>query len=205
MLNFSQLPHFPRRDRMSRRRRTMLFVPMLMAWVGMSPCSAAQQPSAGEYQVKAVYLLNFGRFAEWPAITSKDDLFPICVLGTDPFGKFLDDTITNEVINNQKLIARRIANARDAATCKILFISNSEAGRIKETLSILKKTTILTVSDIPEFLNYSGMIQFVVTENKVRFAVNLTAAANAGLTLSSQLLKVATEIKRVPNSAGPKP
>jgi YfiR/HmsC-like len=190
---------------MSRTRRSLPFVAILMVCVSMTRGRAAQQPSAGEYQVKAVYLFNFGRFTEWPATSSKEDVFPICVLGTDPFGKFLDDTLTREVINNQKLIARRIANARDAAACKILFISNSEAGRIKETLSLLKKAPILTVSDIPEFMNSGGMIEFVLTENKVRFAVNLSAAENAGLNLSSQLLKVATEIKREPNRADRKP
>jgi hypothetical protein len=42
------------------------------------------------------------------------------------------------------------------------------------------------------------MIQFVLKENKVRFEVNLTAAEKAGLTLSSQLLKVATDIRKEP-------
>ena len=40
------------------------------------------------------------------------------------------------------------------------------------------------------------MIQFVLKDNKVRFEVNLTAAEKAGLTFSSQLLKVATSVKR---------
>jgi hypothetical protein len=40
------------------------------------------------------------------------------------------------------------------------------------------------------------MIQFVVEANKVRFEVNLTSAERAGLTLSSQLLKVAINVKR---------
>jgi hypothetical protein len=58
------------------------------------------------------------------------------------------------------------------------------------------KSGVLTVSDIPDFTNSGGMIQFVLLENKVRFQVNLTAAETAGLTLSSQLLKVATSVKR---------
>lgn len=39
------------------------------------------------------------------------------------------------------------------------------------------------------------MIQFVLDEgNRVRFEVNLTAAKKAGLTLSSELLKVAKTV-----------
>jgi hypothetical protein len=40
------------------------------------------------------------------------------------------------------------------------------------------------------------MIQFVLENNKVRFEVNLAAADKAGLTLSSQLLKVATAVRK---------
>jgi hypothetical protein len=49
---------------------------------------------------------------------------------------------------------------------------------------------------MPGFITNGGMIQFVLAENKVRFQVNLAATDKAGLTFSSQLLKVATYIKR---------
>jgi hypothetical protein len=54
----------------------------------------------------------------------------------------------------------------------------------------------LTVSDMSQFVKRGGMIQFVLEGKKVRFEVNLTATQHAGLTLSSELLKVATAVKR---------
>jgi hypothetical protein len=42
------------------------------------------------------------------------------------------------------------------------------------------------------------MIQFVLEKNRIRFEVNLTATQRAGLTLSSELLKVATVVMRNP-------
>jgi hypothetical protein len=170
-------------------------------------CSFAtgQQSKPGEYQVKAVYLYNFGRFIQWPESATKDESFVICVLGEDPFGPVLDATLAGEAIENRKLIARRIANPRDAGACRILYISSSEARHIKEILIPLGKSAVLTVSDMPDFTSDGGMIQFVVTEKKVRFQVNLTAAEKAGLTFSSQLLKVATDIKKdsVDNGGNP--
>ena len=47
-----------------------------------------------------------------------------------------------------------------------------------------------------QFVKRGGMIQFVLEGKKVRFEVNLTATQHAGLTLSSELLKVATAVKR---------
>jgi len=83
-----------------------------------------------------------------------------------------------------------------------VFVSSSETNRLKDILAALDKANILTVSDIPQFSKLGGMIQFVLDGNKIRFEVNLTAAENAGLTLSSELLKVATAVRKTPESGG---
>lgn len=178
------------------RRRIAIFMGMLAIFVVAAPYCAAQQPTAGEYQVKAVYLFNFGKFVTWPSPSPKSDSFPVCVLGTDPFGQILDKTLAGEEINGQKLVARRIANASEAIDCRIIFIGASEASRIKETLATIGKTSALTVGEMPGFLANGGMIQFVVRDNKVHFSVNISAAEKAGLILSSQLLKVAIETRK---------
>ncbi len=81
-------------------------------------------------------------------------------------------------------------------SCHILFISSSEESQLKEILATLDKTSVLTVSDISQFTRRGGMIQFVVAANKVRFEVNVTSAERTGLILSSQLLKVAINVRR---------
>ncbi|MGA8502819.1 MAG: YfiR family protein [Candidatus Sulfotelmatobacter sp.] len=156
------------------------------------------QQRPNEYQVKAAYLYNFGRFVEWPAkgTTTKADSFTICVLGEDPFGQALDATLAGETIGNQRVGARRISSPQMAADCQILFISSSEANRLNKIIEALDKNAVLTVSDIPQFSQRQGMIQFVSEENRIRFEVNLTATQRAGLTLSSELLKVATAVRK---------
>jgi hypothetical protein len=198
--------HFARRAQTLWRQRRLARLALILAGcaarcAGFASPAMAQQPKPEEYQVKAVYLYNFGRFVEWPASAKKGDFFAICVLGRDPFGAALDTTVAGAAIDNQKLVARRISSAREATNCRILFISSSESNHDKDILAGLEKTAVLTVSDMPGFANNGGMIQFVLQENKVRFEVNLTAAEKAGLTLSSQLLKVATDIKREPSGA----
>jgi len=51
---------------------------------------------------------------------------------------------------------------------------------------------------MPEFSQHGGMIQFVPRRKKGRVEVNLTAVQHAGLTLSSDLLKVATTVGEIP-------
>ena len=48
------------------------------------------------------------------------------------------------------------------------------------------------------FADRGGMIQFVLDGNRVRFEINLNAAQHSGLSLSSQLLKVAVAVRREP-------
>ncbi len=149
---------------------------VVLAWslIGVSSLPA-QPPKATAYEVKAAYLYNFGKFVEWPAAANaaSQDPFLICVLGKDPFGASLDATIAG-----------------------VLFISSSEDEQLKEILATLEKASVLTVSDMPQFTRRGGMIQFVEDANRVRFEVNLTVAERAGLTLSSQLLKVAISARR---------
>jgi hypothetical protein len=160
-----------------------------------SPAISAQQSKPQEYQVKAIYLYNFSKFVQWPSTAEAKDTFAICVLGHDPFGAALDSAIAGEKIEQKTMVARRIVDLQEATKCQILFVANSESPRVKQILSALGKNSVLTVSDAPEFSQNGGMIQFVIQENRVRFEVNLAAADKAGLTLSSQLLKVASAVK----------
>jgi YfiR/HmsC-like len=168
------------------------------------PVLEAQQPKVSEYQVKATYLYNFGRFVQWPpnATTAKGDSFSICVLGQDPFGPSLDSTLAGETLDGKPLAAKRISTPRDAGECRILFISSAEENHLKEILAALDESSILTVSDIPAFSRRGGMIQFVLEGGKVRFEINLAKAQTAKLTLSSELLKVATTVRRNTREGG---
>ena len=172
---------------------------VVLTWslIGVSSLPA-QPPKATAYEVKAAYLYNFGKFVEWPAAANaaSQDPFLICVLGKDPFGASLDATIAGEVIDGRSVLAKRISKPQEALNCRVLFISSSEDEQLKEILATLEKASVLTVSDMPQFTRRGGMIQFVEDANRVRFEVNLTVAERAGLTLSSQLLKVAISARR---------
>jgi hypothetical protein len=168
------------------------------------PFLYAQQPKASEFQVKAAYLYNFGRFVQWPdeSGTDRTDSFQICVLGADPFGQALDATLAGGTIGGKSVMAKRISKPQEVNSCRILFISSSEESHLKDVLAALDKTRVLTVSDIPRFSERGGMIGFVQEGNRVRFDVNLDSAQGAGLTLSSELLRVATNVRKVSHSGG---
>jgi len=171
----------------------------MVALIGACNLSA-QAPKITEYQVKAAYLANFGRFVEWPnsVAVAKSESFNICVLGQDPFGADLDAAVTGETIGGSRVLAKRISRPQDAVDCRILFISSSEVSQWKEILTALRPLSILTVSDMPQFARRGGIIQFLLDGNRVRFDINLAATERVGLNLSSELLKLAVTVSRSP-------
>lgn len=157
----------------------------------------AQNPKPTEYEVKAAYLFNFGKFVEWPRKNyAPGDPLVICVLGSDPFGPILDKTTSGETINGRKIIDKRVSRPQEALGCSILFISSSEGEHLNKILTTVHDAPVLTVSDMPDFVEHGGMIQFIVRDGRVRFAVNLGPTEQDGLALSSELLKVAVNVTR---------
>ncbi|HSS98748.1 MAG TPA: YfiR family protein [Terriglobales bacterium] len=178
-------------------RRTLAIMGLLIAASNLW----AQNPKPTEYQVKAAYLYNFGRFVEWPAnAAGKGELFNVCVFGKDPFGPVLDHALAGETIGGKSVVARRISLPQESGNCQILFLSSAEEGLLNKIIEAANKEAVLTVSDMPQFSERGGMVQFVVENNRIRFEVNLTAAQNAGLTLRSELLRVATVVKKDPGN-----
>ncbi len=180
------------------KRRSLRYVLSAITFALCCSTVPAQQPRASEYQVKAAYLLKFGEFVKWPPSTAadKNESFTACVLGADPFGATLDSTLAGETLDNKPVVIKRISKPQDAAGCRILFISSTEEERLKEILTAIDQTSVLTVSDMPGFSRRGGMIEFVLEGSRVRFEINLASAENAKLSLSSQLLKVATTVRR---------
>ncbi len=156
----------------------------------------AQNSEPTQFDVEAAYLYRFGNFVQWPpdASAGKSKQFSICVLGHDPFGSTLSDMVKGSAINGLPIAARRIQSAKEAAGCRIVYFSSSEDNRLGTDLTDLRGGPVLTVSDIPGFDSRGGMVQFVLTDRRVRFEINLSNAQKVGLKLSSQLLKVAVAV-----------
>jgi uncharacterized protein DUF4154 len=154
---------------------------------------AAEAPPSKEYQLKAVFLFNFTQFVEWPskAFPAADSPLVIGILGEDPFGAYLDETVRGEKANSRPLAVQRYRRVEEIMACHVLFIGGSEAGRLDEVLTSLKGRNILTVGDFEGFASRGGMIKFTTEKNKTRLKINLEAAKAANLTISSKLLKPA--------------
>jgi hypothetical protein len=165
-----------------------------------TPAMAAQSSKPTEFDVKAAYLIDFGKFVRQTDGQEPRTSFDICLLGHDAMGPTIDDLAANQAINKLPVHIRRIADVTETRGCSILFISAEEDAHLREDLALLSSSSILTVSDASDFIDRGGMIQFLVLQNHVRFSVNLDAVNRAHLVLSSELLRVALSVKGKPGN-----
>jgi hypothetical protein len=150
----------------------------------------AQTPTK-EYQVKAVFLFNFSQFVNWPpaAFSSSNAPFIIGIVGHDPFGSYINETVAGEKMMGHPIKVLRCENKEDIKECHILFIAHDQS--IEDIVSSLDNRSILTVSDEADFTRHGGMIRFFTENNKIRLEINISAVKAAKLNISSKLLRVA--------------
>ncbi len=177
-------------------RRTLLLG--MLSMLGMLaggfdfPAVAAERP---EHEVKAAFLYNFGKYVRWPKSTPEpDSAFVIALLGTDPFGAALDEMVRGNRIDNRPVAVKRVSKLSELGVCEVLFIGASEDARLESILAELPKAPILTVADMPRFVERGGMIGLVMSNRRVQFEVNAEAAERAGLMLGSQLMRLARSV-----------
>jgi hypothetical protein len=171
------------------------------ALVLLAPASSAAPPAEGaagltEYQVKAAFLLNFARFVEWPAsVLPAGTPIVFAVLGEDPFGAELEQTLSGQSVAGRPLSIKRSRRLEELPRAHVLFVSASEDEKLARILDQLAETPVLVVGETPDFALRGGIIGLRLEGGRVRFDVNIEAADRSGLRLSSQLLHLARIVR----------
>ena len=165
--------------------------------LGMVSAGRAPGQEIEEYQVKAAFLYNFAKFVQWPsqAFKKPQDPIVICVFGRNPFGSALGDVIRGKSVEGRGFVLRPVADAEEASACQILFVVSSEGKRFRSLWGNLKPEGILTVGEVQGFATGGGVINFRLEGGRVRFEINVEAAEQAQLHISSKLLSLAEIVK----------
>ena len=167
---------------------TMLLILWIIVIYGVS-CAETPQ----EFKVKASYLLNMPRFADWPASTSGNQSFKICTIGETPLFDLLV-SMKDLRIKNHPVLVLSINEIAQANECQVLFIAASERYRLQRLLPEAHKLKIMTISDMRDFSKLGGIIALVSVNNRITYDLNLVTARSAGITFNSQILKLANDV-----------
>jgi hypothetical protein len=184
---------FPAGKFRARSQRFFFAVGVGLVLFGFGLKISRGQPVSHEYPLKAVFLLNFAQFTNWPtnAFAKPDSPIVVGVLGRDPFGAVLDAVVQNEVVNGRKFVVERYLRIENMQTCHILFISQSEVNHLDQIIGALKDRPILTVSEIDGSAYRGTCVRFITENNKIHLRINTDALQAAQLAMSSKILRVA--------------
>jgi len=172
-----------------RRLRHVVQALSLIGLMMMAPARFSGQDE-DEYAVKAVYIFNFSKFAEWPE-ASGSSTFAICILGDNPFDNAIGKLTRGKYADGRSVEVRRIKEPVDAKACQIAFVSSAENVKAVTLIDAVRGMPVLTVGETEEFLRKGGIIALTMDGSLVNIVINAKAAQNANLKVSTKLLKIA--------------
>lgn len=156
-------------------------------------CIAASAETSREAQLKAAYIFNFIKFVEWPNPRPADTLV-VCFLGANDVLDAFAAATADKSVGARGMIARSISRQKgdESARCDVLYVDSSEESDPK--LSFDEAT--LTIGDARDFTRSGGIVRLHMESNRLRFTINMDNAKRARLQVSSNLLKLATQVEQ---------
>ena len=153
------------------------------------------QSSSGDAAAKAKFAITVARFVQWPAGTSVADTSPLrlCVLhNSAAVGAAFAQHEGVPVAGRPVSI---VPNPGPRVGCDLLFVDASAARAGTAALGQAAGTPVLTLGAVDGFLSQGGMVELVNVNDALRFDVSLKALRSAQLGLSSQVLKLARQVR----------
>ena len=171
----------------------------VLAGILLPPESAAfaQESSAKEYALKAVFLYNFSRYIKWDEEHSSGP-FVIGILGESGILKPLEDIAQKKKVGERPIEIKRYQNIDSIQPSHVLYVDIPDRKKLSlllEAMERIKNSNVLVITDCEGGAKLGAALNFIVLDGKVRFELNNRAIEHAGLVASSQLKKIAVMVK----------
>jgi len=180
------------------RRSTTVAFALTVTLIGLSvqlqpsPASAESK----ELSIKAAFVYQFATLTKWPdsAFQGGDAPFRIGVMDDPDFAVALSSAVSNKQLEGHPIEVELLTGTPSPGCCHVVYLPNEEAGKLPEILQLSSAGPVLTVSDAKAFVEQGGMIQLNRQGNRLHFSINRGSALQSNLTISSRLLRLATEV-----------
>lgn len=174
---------------------TIACVLVASAAVATAAPDGATGQAVAEASLKAAFLHNFVKFTEWPEDVLAPAATIVMCVGNPEVAMALEHAVSGQRINDHSLSVRRVPPGEPAAGCAAAYLTGVDTRLLPGVLATFAQTGTLTVSDDLRFAERGGIVGLFVEDGRMRFAVNVSAAARSRLRLSSQLLGLARIVK----------
>jgi hypothetical protein len=171
---------------------------LLTSKLSLSMLANAESNAIAETEVKASFITSFINYTYWPNESSMPDRQPIqiCIVGEDPyteiFGFFPKEGIRNHPLKSKHL--SNVSSLEQFYDCNVLVVRLNDKKKTQRIIDLISKYPILTISEFRNYSQQKTMINLSLRNEKIVFSVNRDASSNAGIVLSSHLLKSARKV-----------
>ena len=153
-----------------------------------------QQNATTEDQVKAAYLFNFAKLAEWPRQVLPDSSSPFVIGvsgGDEETINVLKATLAGKIIGTHLLVVKPVSSEEEMKSCQIVFFRASERKHTQAAIEHLAQAAVLFIGEDESFLRQGGMINLVRDHGSIHFEVNSDALDRSEIHFSSKILALA--------------
>jgi hypothetical protein len=173
---------------------------LLLELAAFVTVSRAEGQAFSAEAVKAAFLHRFAAYVEWPPGALAAGPFVIAVAGADEVADHLDELLPTINVQGRPAVVRRITRPAELDGTHMLYVGPRMLARTSELRAAAKERPILLVTDDDDDFEGGGVINFVESDDRVRFEISLTAAGRVGLRIDSSLLPVAVRVEREPQA-----
>jgi hypothetical protein len=175
----SRKPHVTKSKYMKRLLLLMIFTPMMI----LSGYSQTANP-------KAMFLYNFSRLIKWPDASCQGD-FVFGVLGDQEVFHSLTTIANGKKVGTQNIVIKYFKDPSEISSCHVIYIANSKLNQFNAIVDKLQNRSSLIVTEKKGMINSGSTIDFVITDNKLRYMLSEENARKNNLVLSKNLQDMA--------------
>ncbi|WP_462319695.1 YfiR family protein [Marinilabilia sp.] len=140
---------------------------------------------------QSAYLYNISRYMEWPTDYNENE-FIIGVMGSHaaiiPELQVVSQT---KRILGKKIVIQTYSSPQEISNCNILFIPENQNRFLPQIIKKTENSPILLVTEKSGMLKKGANLNFVFTNNKLQFEIEMDRIRKKGLKVHSKLQTLA--------------
>jgi hypothetical protein len=181
--------------------RGALLIAVCSLLLGAPPLIGAENEETAEYPVKLAFLYQFAQYIQWPPEAYENATAPlvVCVVGGDPFDPDLEQELLNHAIDKHLISIRSVKRGANLRFCQMVFVPALQSKQAASVIDSLRGSPVLTIGETKGFAERGGIINFIIEQNKLHFEINLNAAKQTPLSISSKVLALARIVRDPPH------
>ena len=179
--------------------RPLLCLILALSWIVVPVRAHSVDPqNTARPKITALYLYNFLLFVDWPkGACSNSNTIKVAILNAPQVYDAMKP-MSGKMVKGKKLAIFSFSSGQELVdSCQVLFVGGTETETVKDLLKRVKGKPVLTVGDMPGFMELGGMVSFKCPDDlrkrekeRKRFIINLSAVQKSRLKIRSRLLRI---------------